>query len=169
MIEVCKAMIRDMPHIVRLDTQTQEFALDVDEAKKWFTKEGKSPYLARLGGREVGFALAAFIGSNGFKGFQHTVLIDRIGVHPMFRRTGVGRKIIERITLEALTEDISKVQMIVPSYVVDDKEDPWNIEQWLWKLGFKAVGTISDHFHLYNRDYDGYTFQRMNNDSQAIC
>ena len=154
MIEVCKAQIRDMPHIVRLDTQTQEFALDVDEAKKWSTVEGKAPYIARLGGREVGFALAE-INKSG------TCIIDRVGTHPKFRRVGIGRKIVERVVLESVTENANKVITIVPSYIVDDMKDPWNIEQWLWKLGFKATGTSPDHFRRYNRDYDGYVFQRM--------
>jgi N-acetylglutamate synthase-like GNAT family acetyltransferase len=153
MIEVRKAQIRDMPHVVRLDNQTQEFALCVEEAKKWFTTTGEVAYVARLGNREVGFALAASKKSR--------TLIDRVGVHPKFRQVGIGRKIIERITLEAATENIGKVNVIVPSYVIDDKEDPWNIEQWLWKVGFKATGVITGHFHRYNQDYDGYAFERM--------
>ena len=155
MIEVRKAQIRDMPHVVRLDNQTQEFASDVDNAKQWFTKEGVAPYLARLGGREVGFAVAWFDKP------KNMAVIDRIGTHPKFRRVGVGRKIVERVVLEATTENIDEILMIVPSYIIDDKEDPWNIEQWLWKLGFKAMRVISDHFHRYNRNYDGYTFKRM--------
>jgi GNAT superfamily N-acetyltransferase len=107
-----------------------------------------------LGGREVGFALAEMNMSGSY-------IIDRVGVHPKFRRVGIGRKIIERITLEAATENINKVIAIVPSYIIDDNEDPWNIEQWLWKLGFKAGKVITDHFHRYNQDYDGYLFQRM--------
>jgi len=153
-----------MPHVVRLDTQTQEFALGVDEAKQWFTTVDEAPYIARISGREVGFALAMF------DKVAHTrVIIKRIGVHPKFRRVGVGRKIVERIAIEAATENIDVVQMTVPSYIIDDTEDPWNIEQWIWKLGFKATKTITDHFHRYNRDYDGYIFQRMPHDSQAIC
>lgn len=155
MIEVCKAPLRDMPHTVRLDVQTQEFALDVDEAKKWFTKDDRAPYIARLGGREVGFALVTFDTSKG------TAIIDRVGTHPKFRRVGIGRKLVERIVLEATTEGIGKVQMLVPSYIIDDIQDPWNIEQWLWKLGFKATVTAPDHFRRYNRNYDGYIFQRM--------
>ena len=162
MIEVCKAQLRDMPHIVRLDVQTQEFALDVEGAKKWFISMETPPYvarypfLARLGGREVGFALSVFDKLRG------AMVIDRVGVHPKFRRVGIGRKIIERVVLESVTIESDKVQMIVPSYIVDDTQDPWNIEQWLWKLGFKATVTVSDHYRRYNRDYDGYIFQRMN-------
>ena len=155
MIKVSRAQIRDMPHIVRLDTQTQEFALDVDEAKSWFLASGKVPLLAILSNREVGFALTTFNKD------KDVATIERIGTHPKFRRVGVGRKIVERVALEVVTENIGKVQMIVPSYIVDDMQDPWNIEQWLWKLGFKAVGTLTGHFHRYNQDYDGYIFQRM--------
>jgi ribosomal protein S18 acetylase RimI-like enzyme len=155
MIKAYKGQFCDMPHITRLDIQTQEFALDVDGVKQYFTVTNKASYVAQLGGREVGFALVTCNESKG------TVFIDRIGAHPSFRRVGVGRKIVERIATEAATKKIDKIQTIVPSYVVDDMEDPWNIEQWLWKLGFKAVKTISDHFHRYNRDYDGYIFERM--------
>ena len=155
MIEVCTAPLRDMPHVIRLDTQTQEFALDVNKIRCWFMEAGKGPYIARLSGREIGFALAIFNKD------KDTVFIDRVGAHPSFRRVGVGRKIVEHITLDATTGNIDKIQMIVPSYIVDDMQDPWNIEQWLWKLGFKAGGTLTDHFHRYNRDYDGYIFQRM--------
>ena len=162
MIEVREAQIRDMPHVVRLDNQTQEFALDVDEAKQWFTDKTRTPYIARLSGREVGFALIRVIKSEAYS-------IARIGVHPMFRRVGVGRKIVEHVVLEATTNDVSKVVTVVPSYVVDDKEDPWNIEHWLWKVGFKATGSASGHFHRYNQYYDGYIFQRMRDDTQTIC
>jgi GNAT superfamily N-acetyltransferase len=144
-----------MPHVVRLDTQTQEFALDVDEAKSWFLTSGKVPLLATLSNREVGFALIMF-------NIDKSILtIERVGVHPKFRRVGIGRKIVERAALEAHTEGDGKVQMIVPSYIVDDQQDPWNIEQWLWKVGFKATGVASEHFHRYNQYYDGYIFQRM--------
>ncbi len=152
---VHRGQIRDMPHVVRLDTQTQEFALDVDEAKAWFTTEDRTPYIAKLSGREVGFALAMLYES------KDTVLIDRVGTHPSFRRLGVGRRLVEHVVLEATTKNIGKVQMIVPSYIIDDMQDPWNIEQWLWKIGFKAKESVTDHFHRYNRDYDGYIFQRM--------
>jgi len=156
MIEVCKAPLRDMPHIVRLDNQTQEFALDVGGIKEWFTEKELTPYIARLSSREVGFALAMIDKP------KDMIYIARVGVHPKFRRVGIGRKIVERITLEAATENIGEVNMIVPSYTVDDTTDPWNVEQWLWKLGFKATKVVPDLFHRYNRDYDGYTFQRMN-------
>jgi GNAT superfamily N-acetyltransferase len=155
MIEVTEAQIRDMPHVVRLDNQTQEFALEVDEAKEWFTAKGKTPYLARLSGREVGFALVIFNKD------KSAATIERIGTHPKFRQVGIGRRIVERVAMTAVMDKVDKVQMIVPSYVIDDKEDPWNIEQWLWKLSFKATGSVTDYFHRYNKDYDGYIFQRM--------
>jgi len=155
MIRVYKGMLRDMPHVTNLDVQTQEFALDAEEVKQWFIQIGKAVYLAQLGKREVGFALMTYDKEKG------TAFIDRVGTHPSFRQAGVGRRLVERVVLEATTESAKKVQMIVPNYAIDDKEDPWNIEQWLWKLGFKAVGVLTDHFHRYGRDYDGYVFERM--------
>jgi len=53
------------------------------------------------------------------------------------------------------------VAMFIPCYLVEDKEDPWCVEEWLWKLNFKAVGTVRDGVRRYNKDFDLHIFERM--------
>jgi len=155
MIRVFRAERRDMAHITNLDLMTQEFAMDMDVAKSYFTCKSGAAYLSQVGGKSIAYATAMF------DQFTNTVTIESIGTHPEFRRVGVSRKLLDKISLAAHAGGLRKVAMSLPCYLVEDKEDPWYIEEWLWKLNFKAIGSVRDGIRRYNKNFDLHIFERM--------
>ena len=159
MIEISKAMIRDVGHVTTLEVWTQEFARTSDKIKACFTESESEVYLAQIGRRHVGYATANFDRQDG------AVTVTAIGVHREFRKNGVARKVLDRIELEAKSLNIDTVRMLVPSYLIEDQDDPWNIEQWLWKVSFVAKGAEGGCYR-YGHEYDYYIFERQH-DTQA--
>jgi len=154
MIEVFKAEFRFMGSLNSLNVKTQEFAFTFDEVRDYFDAPNKEAYIAKVGNRHIGFALVTF------DKVGQVVIIDALGVHPDFRRTQVATNIVRRLVLEAHTEGgYECIRISVPCYLIEDKEDPWNIEQWLWKCSFKVNGE-SHICRRYNRDYAVYRFDR---------
>jgi GNAT superfamily N-acetyltransferase len=143
-----------MGHVTELDWRTQEFAHDTSEMKAYFLTADRCAYLAQVASRKIGFALVYF------DKFNDVVSLDTIGVHREFRKNGVGRKLVDRIGLEAHTEGFRTIQMLVPTYLIEDKEDPWNIEQAVWKWNFKSVGEDKESCARYGRLWDQYIFER---------
>jgi ribosomal protein S18 acetylase RimI-like enzyme len=157
MIRVEETHIRDMGHLTSMEIRAQEFAKTSDDIKKYFMDPygtGMQAYLARIGGKVVGYALTDFDKD------AQTCWITSIGTHPNFRKAGVSRKIVDHVANAAAPSNLI-VKMEVASYLIDDKEDPWNIEHWLWKLGFKATGTLENGFTRYGKKWDSYTFERL--------
>lgn len=154
MIRIERALYKDLGHLTAGEIATQEFPMTLDEAKPYVMDKGRDAYVAKLSSRVVGHALVTIDESN------KTTLIDSIGVNPLFRKVGVGRKMMETISLAARAAGDS-LKIKVASYLVDDKEDPWNIEGWLWKMGFKAANVETDGCFRYGRNYDLYVFEKL--------
>lgn len=151
-IEMCK--FQDLARVTNFEAATQEFPLDQDEMKQRFRSPSQDAYAAYVGKRMVGCALVTF---NKPKGFA---LIDSVGVHPHFRKVKVGTMLVDRIATVAYSDGLSKLRIEVPSYLIEDKDDPWNIEHWLWRVQFKAIAMRADAAYCYGRDYDLYVFER---------
>jgi len=155
MIRVELAQARAMGSVATLELRTQEYPKLTEEIKEYCLDiDGeKQAYYARIAVKAVGHAFVVFDDE------AQTCTIESIGVLPEFRKTGVGRALVDKITKD--TEDLDySVKIRVASYAVTDTEDPWCIEQWLWKLGFKATGTDGVCFR-YGQDYDIYLFERI--------
>jgi hypothetical protein len=153
MMQSFKVQFRDMAHVTNLNLHTQEFPFDAKQVKEYFMSHNCNPYLCKVGARHVGFALATF------DKFTDAVTLDLIGSRSAFRRVHVGTNLVERICVEGHTEGFKLLRMLVPSYLVDDMQDPWNIEGWLWKLNFKATKTVPGCYR-YGKDYEYYHFER---------
>jgi GNAT superfamily N-acetyltransferase len=149
MIQVFVAQIKDMGSVTSLNFQTQEFPLDVEELRPYFFDSTKRAILAKISTKHIAFACVSM--KDGI------TTIDAIGTHPQFRKHGVATLIVNKAELIVKG---NRVRILVPDYQVDDRTDPWNIEQWLWKAGFKAVGSKPGCIR-YNHDYDYYIFERL--------
>jgi hypothetical protein len=132
-----------MGAVTELDWRTQEFAMGVDSIKDHFMGTNKRVYAAKVSTKHIGFAAVMFDQSDSSDG--NAVLLRAIGTHPLFRRNHVARKIIERIDIEARNLDtpFELMRFAVPDYQIEDRTDPWNIEEWLWKMGFKALSSVT--------------------------
>ena len=131
MIRAYRASFADMGAVTELDWRTQEFAFGTENIKQYFMTATRGAYLAKLSTKHVGFAVATFDQFVEDKPAGGIVHLNGIGVHRDFRKHGIGRKLVERIDIEARNAEdpFNRMQMLVPNYQVDDMQDPWNIEQ----------------------------------------
>lgn len=150
MIQAFVAQIKDMGSVTSLNFQTQEFPLEVEEVKSYLFDSNKNAILAKISTKYIAFACVTIK--------EGVTTIDAIGTHPQFRRHGIATLLVNKA--ELIASKLNRLRILVPSYQVEDKSDPWNIEQWLWKAGFKAAGT-QPGCRRYNHDYDYYIFERL--------
>jgi len=154
MIKIERGLFKDLGHLVNGEIACQEYPMLTDEVKPYVMEKEREGYLAKISGRFVGYALCTFDQRNDF------VTVDSIGVMPKFRMAGIGKRIITKVCMEANADSFGAVRLLAPSYTIEDKEDPWNIEHWLWKNNFKAVG-VQEGCWRYGRNYDWYIFERI--------
>lgn len=154
MIRIERAIYKDIGHLTNGEIATQEYPLTLDEIKPFCMEKGQDAYLALLSGRAVGYALAVYDKSNDFAELRS------IGVLPKFRQVGIGGRLVSKICMEANADGFAKVRAYVPSYAIEDKDDPWNVEQWFWRNEFKAVGTKPGCYR-YGHEFDWYIMERQ--------
>ena len=87
----------------------------IDDLKSYWTDESKRVYRAEIGKRTVGYVILTFHIS------KSVVTIDNIGVLPEFRKNGVGRRLMQEVVKVVRVEGIKKIQMLVASYLIEDK------------------------------------------------
>jgi hypothetical protein len=161
MIRAYRASFADMGSVTELDWRTQEFALGPENIKQYFLTASRGAYLAKVSTKHVGFACVTFDQFVKDKPAGGIVHLNAIGTLQDFRRHHIATKIIERIDIEARNAEnpFHRMQMLVPAYQADDMQDPWNIEHWLWKVGFKALKSITGACSNYG-GCDYYLFER---------
>jgi GNAT superfamily N-acetyltransferase len=156
MIRVETVQARNMGSVTSLELHTQEYPKSIEEMKEYCLSvvgSEKQAYLAYISTEAVGHALVVYDKKT------QDCMIESIGVHLSFRKAGVGRAIVDKITEDANKRNYG-IKIRVASYAVDDLQDPWCIEHWLWKLGFKAIGVGGECFR-YGKTYDYYIFERL--------
>lgn len=157
MIKVEQAMMRDSGQIYMIEVKAQEFPYPTDVIHKYMMTSGKAAFIARIGDRGVGAALVTHSKED------NAVIIDHLSVHPLYRGVSVSKRLIEKLVdyaLEISEDGLIVLRIVVPAYLIEDKEDPYNIENWLCKREFKAVKLLPNEIRRYNRDYDAYVFER---------
>jgi N-acetylglutamate synthase-like GNAT family acetyltransferase len=145
----------DMGHVVGMELRTQEYPMLSNDVRPYFTEAMRQVYVADIQNRLIGYLMMNFLKD------KSVAVIDSIGVLPLFRNKGVGKKLVDHASTAALANTVQDIRMYVPSYVVDDMSDPWNIDHWLWKIGFKAVGVVHAACFRYGYHYDYYIFERL--------
>jgi GNAT superfamily N-acetyltransferase len=155
MIRVEMAAYRDLGDITTLEIKGQEFPFTLQEAQAYVLGDSqKAAFVARIAKRAVGAALISMCPADA------ALVADHITVHPTFRGAGVSTALLNTLSVEGSKAGMLRLRINVPSYKVEDKEDPWNLEHWLWKHGFKAKHVIDGECRRYGRDYDTYVFER---------
>lgn len=163
MIRIEKALMKDLGQLANMEVTTQEFSLTLDGIKPYIDDIDKGAYIAKLSNRVVGHMLLQFHDSKyHVEEFRNEVQIVSIGVDINFRRVNISRKLIERAKAECRSSGINSLRIYVPHYLIDDKEDPWNVGTWMWKCGFKVVRVIDRCCFRYNTLYDLYVFEAVN-------
>ena len=155
MIHFRKGILRDLSTLVHLELTAQEFPLSADQIKTFLETQNQSADIAVVASRAVGYTLSF----DDKKADE--VIVNSIGVLPEFRRVGVGTKLITNLANPQHGPPV-RLRIEVPSYTVEDLYDTYNLEHWLWKTGFKAVGTRPGCWR-YGKNYDWYKFVRNTN------
>lgn len=153
MIRVEKAMLRDVGSIIAIEIKAQEFPITSKDIQDALIDTTREVYVALLGNKIVGTATMKF------DKVRRHVTIERISTHPEFRKVGVSKAILEKVTATGWADGMDKMLIMVPEYMAMPL-DPDSINDWLWKCGFKATGTINDWYFRYCRTYDAYQFER---------
>ena len=152
MIRVEKCSLKDMAVVADIEVTTQEFPLLGPEIKLFLSDIDKEAHTALISNTVTGFTLTTRA--------DQVVTIDSIGTRMRFRNKGVSRKLVDHIVDRAKWIG-HKTQMLIPSYLIEDKQDPWSLEEWLWKLGFKAIGETKEGCRRYGRNYGVYIFEKI--------
>lgn len=153
MIKIEKGLFRDMGHVVTNEVQGKEYPLGSDTVKIFYTDESRYVLLARISDRIVGHAL---VSENTLEGICN---LFSLVVHPLYRGLGVGRNLVNGL-INTCDERLKVVRCYVPSYQIEDMEDPYNIKGWLEKTGFEATGIRNEDCFRYGKYYDMYVFER---------
>lgn len=155
MIRIDKCLAKDIGYVTNLEIATQEYPLSFDTLKCYALENNRDAFLARVTNKVVGYMLVDFHPDNGYS------VLKSIGVHRDFRNVKIGTKLVDYAAAESKRVGINKLVTYIASYLIEDKEDPWNIEGWLWKTGFKAGTVLHNSVWRYGRDYDVYVFERL--------
>ena len=168
MIKVEATGIKDLASIHRMEVLGQEFPFDSGLISTYLMGEGrKFAYVATISSRPVGSILGH---ADRDDPNDVGIVIDHLTVHPLFRNNGVSRKLLKRLNDDSRKIDIAKdgahlkvraMRLLVPSYLVDDKDDPLNIENWLWKMGFKAISSGDHGCFRYCKNWESYVFEKL--------
>ena len=153
MIKVEKGLFRDMGHIVTNELKGREYPLGADVVKIFFTDESRYTFLARISDRVIGHALVS-------ENYPDKICnLFSLVVNPLFRYKGAGRKLVNTVA-DSCGDGLENIRVYIPSYQIEDMEDPYNVAGWLKKTGFKAVGINSRECFRYGKYYDMYIFER---------
>lgn len=155
MIKVREALMRDLGHICNLEVKTQEYPYLTDVIKIFLDSADQKGFVASISDRIVGSALI----NNNVP--DESCTIHRISILPNYQGIGVSKEILKHISEQAKkVKGIKKLRMHIPSYYVDDLEDPYNIREWLQHSGFKVGDVLHYDCYRYGYYYDTYTFER---------
>lgn len=131
----------DMPEVLRLEGICFEFPWSENEFLNTLRQRNATGMVAERDNRIVGFMI--------YELHRNRIQIENFAVAPSVHRTGVGRSMVEKLTVE-LSERRSSIMV-----VVRDK----NLEGQLFfkSMGFRAVSVLCDYYE--DAPDDGYLFQ----------
>ena len=83
----------------------------------------------------------------------------RLGVHPQFRRCGIGTRLVAEVLKSAMSEGSDNIRVVVPEiHCCPGDED--DVSAFLDSCEFKTTGEIVYEFkEMYGRKVDGFVFQ----------
>ena len=154
-IKTRAAMVRDLTSAVSIDLKTQEYPLDLKMLSEFVEDVDKEILMASIGNRDVGIVtLRKDIPASAW-------VMNRLSVHPAFQNMGVGRKLLSEVSNKAYKDRSRAIRFLIPSYRIDDLDDPEYLGDWLYGNEFKAVKCLDRVFYRYGSYWDGYIFEAL--------
>jgi GNAT superfamily N-acetyltransferase len=146
-------MARDLPTMHSIEVKAQEYPMDAESMKEFVTEESKFAYIAKIRDRMIGCVMCVKKDAN--------LIIVRLSVHPAFQNMGVGRALLSVVSKRGYVDRLEKLRIMIPSYKIDDKDDPDYLGNWLYGNEFKAVGCRDRAYYRYGEHWDGYWFEAL--------
>ena len=143
------AQARDINYLVDIDIKSYHFPWSVDKWRKFAGDKTCSILLAMIKVEPV--AVCAW------KKSGKDAEILRLATKPAYRGLGAGSLLLHAME----STDLQEVTVIVPE-INCFPGHPDDISAWLLARGFRASAPIlKDHFHMYNKHYDGFKFAKF--------
>ena len=152
-MRVSIARLRDLPAIYDIELKCYEFPLEHDVLRDLFESPGVIPCVLSVNSRIVSWGYCICYADN------EEVHVNRLATLPAFRRKGYATRILSLMWNESYKYHPKRMKIVVPEYQMDI-HDPDSVSDFLWKAGFKAVGTYRGGFERYGRRYDGIIMTR---------
>ena len=148
------AMVKDAATLTNIDIKCNDYPYSLDIYKMLLLKSDNiESKIVKLSGRAVGYYVASIEDTS--------IDIERICVLPEFSGLGISRKLMKEIESKALKKGKKYIDITVPCYKVDDREETFYIRGWLKALEFKAIEVVEQCYNRYGRSYDGYIFRKQ--------
>ena len=135
MIHVRWMIRRDMPEVINICNDTDEYLTSLLRQRDCIGM------VAEIGERIVGMMV--------YELHKQELLIIRCVVHPSYRRQGIGRLMMSKLTAKLSPSRRTKMKFIV-------SEHSFGGLQFLKKLGFKATKVLRNQFSDWEDSWDGY-------------
>lgn len=152
MIKPQVAGVRDIVGIYDVELKSYEYPLSRQLLTELFDTPGVIPAVVKYNGRVLAWGCGHVEDS--------MLTVYRLATLPSFRRTHNATRVLATLWDEAQNKNPSGVKIIVPEYQMLP-DDPYSVNDFAWKAGFKATGIDKDAFYYYGRRYDGIILTRM--------
>lgn len=156
MINTRIMMTKDLGTVQDLEIKCQDYPRDLDGLKPYVLEQNQVGFVASISKKDVGYALCSLVEVPPCQ-----VMEVILGTHPQLRNLGVSKKLMSEISRRAMQEKCHAIWISVPSYKIDDPNDPDYIGWWFESMELKAGHVEDRHFHRYGKWWDAYVFEAV--------
>lgn len=151
------AMAKDIGRMIDIETKSIDYPTGLESLKEYVLDANKIGLIAFIGTKDVGYAIAALTKTE----MTTRMVVGRLCVSPDFRNLGVSKALMSELSKKALNERCHSIVFSVPSYKIDDREDPDYIGWWFESMELKASHVETDFYFRYGKHWDAYLFEAL--------
>lgn len=152
-LEIRQTRDSDAHYLVDIDRKSYEHPFDV---RDWQSLAIDFPSwdmcIASVDQHHCGYSVAEDNRADGI------VTVHRLGVSPQYRRRGIGSLLMHRIEYKALANHATAIEIPVPETSCRGPNDPYDVSEWLKKLGYRCTRSCEAMFTAYGKAIEGYIF-----------
>ena len=134
-VEVRAAGVEELPAVIEVERRSSVRFAEIEGLEHWVDDITEMSDLARA--LERGMVWVAVIGAElvGWcyaSQVDDSLFVEQIDVLPEFGRQGIGARLLDTVSVEASSRELSAVTLTTDAHV------PWN-RPWYEKIGFQVV------------------------------
>lgn len=146
----------DINDLTTLDLKCYHYPLNMTSWRELLRESGKPMRgrvtVAEYGRYKIGFAVWLNLD-------KETIEIMRLGVHPDYRRRGIGSLLLSKIMADAQHQQAKTLRITAPD-IHCEPGHPDDVSDFLINSGFKTTGeVVSDFKRMYGDMVEGYIFE----------